>query len=475
MRSLETDIAYQAALDYLHGRIDYERATTIPYRRREFHLDRMRSLLTRLGDPHLSVPVVHVAGTKGKGSTAATIAAILTASGYRTGLYTSPHLDRVEERIAVEGRPCDSEQLVALVDRVRGAVADLELELQADASSGRGPPLGPTYFEITTAMAMVHFADQRLDAAVLEVGLGGRLDSTNVVTPLVSVITSISYDHMNQLGSTLDLIAREKAGIIKPGVPVVSGVVGDEACRAIDEVRQAQGCSISQLGVDFRYAYRAPRSLDQTALRGELDFHIRMSNLERHWANFELSLLGRHQAANAAVGLATVAELQRQGWRISEAEIRRGLINVRCAARVEVISRRPTVIIDTAHNEASVLSLLKTLEESFSPGPRLLLFATTQDKQVREMLEQLLPRFDRVILTRYTNNPRGFPLDALEIMATEIGGGQIEVASTPAHAWDLIKRSTTPEHLVCVTGSFFLAAEIRRLLAERGTPVGSGN
>ena len=205
-------LSYDAALEFLLGRIDYERTTAVPYCRREYRLDRMRELLNRLDDPQRTYPIVHVAGTKGKGSTAAMIAGILTAAGYRTGLYSSPHLDRMEERVAIDGQSCSSGELVELIERVWPAVS--AMDRCADQGDGPGRP---TYFEITTAMALVQFARRAVDAAVLEVGMGGRLDSTNVCPTIASVITSISFDHTKQLGNTLESIAREKAGIIKPG------------------------------------------------------------------------------------------------------------------------------------------------------------------------------------------------------------------------------------------------------------------
>jgi dihydrofolate synthase/folylpolyglutamate synthase len=460
---------YQAGLDFLLGRIDYERATIVPYHRRAFHLERMRDLLARLGDPHKSLKVVHIAGTKGKGSTAAMIATMLSAAGYRTGLYTSPHLDRIEERLVIDGQPCLPVEFVKLLDRVRPAVEAMDRDRRSEVGDPKSEIVGPTYFEITTAMAFLHFAERKTDIAVIEVGLGGRLDSTNVVTPLVSVITSISFDHMKQLGSTLEAIAREKAGIIKRGVPVVSGVIGDEPRRAIEEVRRKQGSTLAQLDVDFDFDYRPPHELDSTAGRGQIDFRLRRSASEEKLPNVELALVGRHQAANAALALATIAELNHHGWKIPEPAIREGLAQTRCPARIEIVSRRPTVVIDTAHNLASICSLIETLEESFAARRRILLFAATQEKQVRQMLEILLPRFDRVVLTRYWNNPRGLPLEQLAAMARKISSAAQEVVPTPSEAWRRVRQITTPEHLICVTGSFFLAAEIRHEIAAEQT------
>jgi dihydrofolate synthase/folylpolyglutamate synthase len=311
-------------------------------------------------------------------------------------------------------------------------------------------------------MALLHFADERVDMAVVEVGLGGRLDSTNVIQPLMSIITSISFDHMKQLGSTLSAIAREKAGIIKPGVPVVSGVMNPEARQSIEEVRRRQNSPLIQLGEDFDYRYRPPRDLDHAASSGEMDFLVSADCDSPRYEQLQLSLIGRHQAANAAVSLAAIEQLHLAGWRIPESAIRRGLAKVRWPARVEIVQRRPTVVLDAAHNAASIASLLQTLDESFSPSaPRLLIFATTQDKQVREMLELLLPRCDRVLLTRYTMNPRSVPIEELATLAAEISPTPNERCETPVAAWRRARELATPAHLICATGSFFLAAELR--------------
>ena len=222
------------ALQFLLGRENYERWQKMPYDPARMGIERMRQLLEAIGSPQENLPIVHVAGTKGKGSTAAMIAAALSAAGYRTGLFTSPHLERIEQRIAIDGQPCTAEEFTALLELLRPAVDTLDRR----AAEGRS---GPTFFEIVTAMAFLHFSRKKVQAAVLEVGLGGRLDATNVCQPTVSVITSISFDHTQQLGNTLAAIAGEKAGIIKPGVPVVSGVVQVEARNVIRQACQKTG------------------------------------------------------------------------------------------------------------------------------------------------------------------------------------------------------------------------------------------
>ena len=246
-----SDADRDAAEQFLLSRIDYERAATIPYQR-DFKLDRMVRFLAKLGNPHVGLKVVHIAGTKGKGSTAAMIASVLSAAGYRTGLYTSPHLEHVEERIRIDNVQILADSFVELIERIRPVVTELDDE----AAQETPPSQGPTYFEVLTAMAFVYFADHHVDWAVLEVGMGGRLDSTNVCHPAVSVITSISFDHTKQLGTTLGEIAAEKAGIVKPGVPVVSGVVEDEPREVIRHVAAQHGCRLVERTIDFYAQYR---------------------------------------------------------------------------------------------------------------------------------------------------------------------------------------------------------------------------
>jgi dihydrofolate synthase/folylpolyglutamate synthase len=407
------------------------------------------------------VPIVHVAGTKGKGSTAAMLGAILTAAGYRTGVFTSPHLERIEQRMAVDGRACSSEELVGLLDRIKPAVEAMDREVPP----GDPDEIGPTYFEITTAMALLHFSRYKVDIAVLEVGLGGRLDSTNVCRPQVAVITSISFDHTRQLGTTLRSIAREKAGIVKAGVPVVSGVIDEGPREVIREICRRRGCRLVELGVDFDFDYGPPSHLERAPAVGRLDFRRTAEGYT--YRHLPLRLLGYHQADNAAVALATLAELGQGGWEIPEEAIRTGLAEVVCPARVEVVARRPAVVLDVAHNLASVRALVRVLDESFSVARRLLVLAASREKDLHGMLAHVLGWFDEVIFTRYLDNPRAVPPEQLAALARELTGTSYAIRPGPADAWDAIRAQASPEDLICVTGSFFVAAEIRRHLTAQ--------
>src|SRR4051794_39700617 len=282
--------AYQDSLDYLYGRLNYE-TLGMPQAPAELQLGRMRRLLRRLGEPQDSLRIVHVAGTKGKGSTSAMIAAAVSASGVRTALFCSPHLHRLEERFSIDGRPATAEELVALTDAVRPVVAEL------DAADPHPRQRGLTFFEITTAMGLLHFARRKVGVAVLEVGLGGRLDSTNVVRPVVSVLTSISYDHTRLLGSTLHAIATQKAGILKRGRPAVSGVRDPEARAAIVALAGQRRSPLYEIDRDFRYEYLPPTP---PLLRPEAG-RISVGTWRGDWGTLDLPLHGPHQARNAAV------------------------------------------------------------------------------------------------------------------------------------------------------------------------------
>lgn len=476
----------RAGRAFLLARIDYERSSSGAEALRSLKLDRMRELLAALGNPERHLRVFHIAGTKGKGSTAAMLAAMLTAAGHRTGLFTSPHLHQVEERLQIDAQACSSGDFLDLVDQVRPVVE------QMDRASALG---GPTYFEVTTAVALLHFVRQAAQAVVLEVGLGGRLDSTNVCLPEVTAITSISFDHMQQLGATLPAIAAEKAGIVKPGVPLVSGVRDPAAAAVIEAICQDRGSVCWRLDREFGYRYHAPRNLEIAENLASMDYW-RARGADRHWQQgLGLALLGEHQAANAAVALTMAGLAVDQGWKIPAAACQVGLENVNWPARLEVVRRRPTVIIDAAHNGASIDVLVRTLDESFRVRRRILIFATTQDKEVEVMLARVLTAFDCVLLTRYRNNPRGVPVAELARLAAMIrvtpattrgteraardtiktrlpgaegNGGTdrlavVESWATPAEAWHRAFELAAPEDLVCVAGSVFIAAELRRL------------
>jgi dihydrofolate synthase/folylpolyglutamate synthase len=457
--------AYQESLDFLYSRLNYERLG-MPRVTTELRLGRMRRLLRRLGDPQQDLRIIHVAGTKGKGSTAAMLAAVLSASGVRTGLFCSPHLHRLEERFAVDGRSATSEDLVALTDAVRPAVAEL------DAGDPHPRHRGLTFFEITTAMGLLHFARRQAGAVVLEVGLGGRLDSTNVVRPVVSVVTSISYDHTRLLGNTLEAIAGEKAGILKRGRPAVSGVRPAGPRAVIERIAQQRHSPLRQLDHDYSYVYRPP----VPPLLGPEAGRVAVKTWRTDWGELPLPLLGPHQAHNAAVALATLDVLSEAepALTVGRDTVLRGFSRLHWPARVEILGECPWMVVDGAHNVASAEALAETLLTCFPPTRRTLIFGTTRDKDLRGQLRALLPGFDTLIATRYIENPRSVPPEQIAAAIHELDGRDCLVTLEPSQALAAARRLTPTPGLICVTGSLFLAAETRALiLGHEPTPAGS--
>jgi dihydrofolate synthase/folylpolyglutamate synthase len=462
------------------GRINFERTAAIPYQERTLKLDRMRQLLTRLAQPDAGMKIVHVAGTKGKGSTAAMIAGIVTAAGFRSGVFSSPHLERIEERFSVDGVPCTADELVALANRLRNVVRAMDEE----AATEGDPSGGPTYFDVTTAMALLHFVERQVDMAVLEVGLGGRLDSTNVCLPAVSVITSISFDHMRQLGSSLAQIAREKAGIVKPGVPIVCGVTDPKPQSVIADVAREHGCRLIQLGRDYTFDYQrhatfhsvlAPQYSVPSSryFASGLNFCYRIPGQEHTLNSVSLAMRGQHQAANAAVALATIAEMRHQGWCISENAIRTGLSRSWIPGRVEIFPGDPRIVLDSAHNPASARALVEALAEMPRPSRRTLVLSVSTDKDVPAIVRELAPHFERFIATQYQENPRAMSAENLaehlHHEPSRLIPSTVTVCPTPVEAWNYVTQTSVADELISIAGSFYLAAEMRpNLLARAG-------
>lgn len=441
--------SYEQAIEFLFGRINYERVQAEAYSTSDFKLDRMRRLLELMDNPHEKIPVVHVAGTKGKGSTCSMLASMLKACGYDCGLYVSPHITAFEERIRVNGVQPTQAELVELVNRLMPIIVHM------DNLPGR---MQPTYFELATALAWQHFVDRNVSIAVLEVGLGGRLDSTNLCRPLVTVITNVSRDHTHVLGSTVRQISYEKAGIIKPKVPVVSGATHADALDMIEKVCAERGAPLKLLGRDF---FLQSRTVDDDG-----QVQIEATTATSKWSRIPVILRGPHQSSNATLALAVADELRLQNWSLPDEAIRAGMNRVDWPARVEVISRNPTVIIDAAHNWESARALVASLTEDSAPRKRILVFAATKDKDIAGILRQLLPNFHTVILTRYLDNPRGVPLSELSGLVDSMTTRPLHLAADPISAWTLAKQLASPNDLIVVTGSFFLVAELRETIAR---------
>ncbi len=450
-----------SALAWLDRRINFERAVPATASPGTFGLARVRRLLAAIGNPHHRFPVVHVAGTKGKGSTVAMLAAVLQAAGHRVGRYLSPHVDAIEERICVGGRPISAADLVRAFHVVIPAVERMDR-----AASRRGGS-GPTWFEVLTAVAFVHFARSRVDLAVLETGLGGRLDATNVSRPVLSIITSISLDHMHLLGSTIGQIATEKAGIIKRGCPVISSAVHPDARRVIEATAVRRRAPLVQLGRDFEATYLASDTSDPGSdplAPGHVAVTL-AGTAPGPSLLFPLAMRGAHQATNAAVVVLAARSLDARGFRVTDRAVAKGLGTASLPARIERIGEKPLVILDAAHNVASMESLVATLAPAAQTfHPTVLVFAASADKQIAEMLAVARGRFDHLVITRYATNPRAATVPQLVEACRQAGLPAPQVATAPAEALRLARSLATPRGMVCVAGSFFLAAEIRAVI-----------
>ena len=446
-------MSYEEALRFWFERINYEQKT--PHVG-DFKLDRMRRLLHLLGDPHQRLRLVHIAGSKGKGSTSAMLAAILQAQGFRVGLFTSPHLVAVEERIQVDGEPIGRTEIAALLAEIRSITnADFCREL--------------TFFEIGTALGFLHFVRRRADFGIIEVGLGGRFDSTNVCQPLLSIITSISFDHMQMLGNTLGKIAFEKAGIVKPMTPTISGLRESEAeaSEVIATVCRERRSPLLQLGRDLEFEYTPARITASEASASCVEVH----SPRRRWPRLAMRLIGEHQGHNAALAIAAVEELRTQGVSIHDAAVANGLANVVWPARMEIMSHRPIVLLDCAHNVASAQVLAETIRTSFPLGSgqarRILIFAGNRDKDLAGMLAVLTPNFDSIYLTSVHSTARRASVEELMELLPATERPKAIACGDSSDAWRQARLAASSDDLICATGSVFLAGELRPLMMER--------
>lgn len=443
-------MTYDEALKFWYGRINYEVRAARPG---DLKLERMRALLHLLGNPHDRLRLVHVTGTKGKGSTCAMLAAILQSAGYRVGLFTSPHLEHVEERMQVNRVPISRAELAARMDEVAPAVRHLEGDTDP-SDSGRLP--GLTFFEIGTALGFLHFCRRRCEIAIIEVGLGGRFDSTNVCNPLLSVITSIGYDHTSQLGNTLEAIAYQKAGIIKRRVPIISGVTQNGPQEVIRKIAGDLNAPLQELANNFHYDY----ALGPTGPR------LTVTTARGIYAELSLNLVGAHQAHNAAIAIAVCERLREAGFSISNRAVAQGLAKVQWPARIELVSERPATIVDTAHNVPSAEAFVDTLRRFFpATGRKVVILGVSSDKQYTEILRILSGYFDHFYLTKYSNNPRSVPPDKLATVLSEVAPERpFTIHPIAREALMTARSNAAPDDLLCVTGSVFLAGELRPLM-----------
>jgi dihydrofolate synthase/folylpolyglutamate synthase len=399
-----------------------------------------RALLDAVGRPYERYPVLHVGGTNGKGSTAAILASILREAGHTVGLYTSPHLVDFTERIRLNGEPVSSDDVVSLAEELRARIpVDVD----------------PTFFEFTTAMAFLAFARARVDVAVIEVGMGGRLDATNVVRPLVSVVTNVDLDHQRYLGDSVAAIAREKAGIIKPGVPVVTAASGT-ALAVLEERARADGAPLTVVGRDVRVEGDSPAVFSYRGVAGRID-------------NLTCPLLGRHQLTNAATALAAAELARAGGLSIPVEAIRHGVARVRWEGRLEVIRSRPRMVVDGAHNAAGAAALAEFLAAERAAGRirrLIVVFGILADKDLPAIIARVGALADEVVLTEPSYH-RAAPIDTLRDAASSLSAS-IRVAPTVADALADVESRLGPDDWCVVTGSLYTVGEVKAIYQGAG-------
>jgi len=397
-----------------------------------YKLERMERALALIGDPHLRLQAVHIAGTKGKGSVAAMLDACLRAAGYRCGLYTKPHLVNLTERTRINGAEMPAAVMLDYIERLRGIYDRAGLAL--------------TFFEFTVALMFLYFAEVAVDVAVIETGLGGRLDSTNVVRPLLSVITPIGFDHMDRLGYTIPAIAAEKGGIIKSGVPVVIGARDAQARLTLTSIAGQRQSAVFMIDREFSYRSHTPAH--------RLDYRGLGLGLE----DVQLALAGPFQHENAAIALAAVESLRAQGWKIEEDAIRYGLASVIWPGRFDIVSHKPLVVLDCAHNELATAALLDSIAAELGPQVKLrLVFGCLEDKQWERMALMLGPHLSDVVLTRVT--PKR-PLEPENLLPLFSRFAPTRIVRKPLEAIAQVMAEASADDVVVVTGSVYLVGEI---------------
>jgi len=435
--------SYEKAIEYLYERTDYEKQEHLRYNVTTFNLKRMEKLLSFVGNPHTKIHTVHIGGTKGKGSTATMLAKMLEANGYKVGLYTSPHVVHLHERIMVNSEMISETQMQDLMNRIYAPVEKL---------SKTDPP---TFFEIMTALAFMHFVDMAVDIAIVETGMGGRLDSTNVIMPKVVGITSLSIDHSQQLGATIDRIAEEKAGILKQGVPAVTVQQEPAAMQVLKSRALALNAPLSITGTDIDFSHRFETSREEGP-----HTRICLTTPTSKFEHLRVPLHGKHQAINCGLALAMLDKLKTLGFEIDNKKAAEGLHNVSLSGRMEMICEDPRIMIDAAHNAASIKALIHAIGQNIPYDSMVVIFGCNKDKDVRGMLEALQFGADKVVFTR-SNSPKAVPPDELAEMYTEICGKMCQTAASLGPALQLAKSAVSKEDLICITGSFYLIGQAK--------------
>jgi dihydrofolate synthase/folylpolyglutamate synthase len=434
---------YEDAIRYLFGRTDYEKEQHLRYNVTTFDLSRMERFLSLLGNPHRKIDTVHIAGTKGKGSTATMLAKMLEANDYKVGLYTSPHVVHLHERIVVNSRMISEPEMLGLMNRVYVPIEKVS----------KTNPL--TFFEIMTALAFMYFLDKAIDIGVIETGMGGRLDSTNVIQPKVVGITSLSIDHMQQLGSTIDSIAKEKAGVFKTGVPIVTVQQEPAAMQVLKSHANAVKAHLSITGQDIDFSHRFETSREHGP-----HTRICLTTPTSKFEHLRVPLHGRHQAINCGLALAMLDKLKSMGYSIDNEKAIEGLNKVSLSGRMEMICDDPRIMIDGAHNAASIQALMQAIGQHIPYDSMVVIFGCNSDKDIKGMLHNLQYGADKVVFTR-SNSVKAMSPHVLADMYTEVSGRMCQSADSLGEALQLAKSAITKEDLICITGSFYLIGQAK--------------
>ena len=435
---------YTQAAEVLDSCINFEKERSFQYPE-AFKLDRMRALAKEFGNPQNAFESILIAGSKGKGSTAAFLSSILRMENWKVGLYTSPHLSEVNERIQVNGLCINESRFVEFMSRLKKVLEEY---------SWKKDP--PTYFEVLTAMAFAHFKEMKVQVAVLEIGLGGLYDSTNIVSAKVAALTPISLEHTDKLGKTISKIAVQKCGIIKGREIVLSAPQSAEALSVIESACEEREASLYRVGKDIRIFER------------EFGEDYQKMDVRTPWGNFfdvEIRLLGQHQMENAALGVGLAMALgQKTRLNVSESAVRQGLLDAVWPGRLEKISEHPAIVLDGAHNVESVKKMLEGLKRHFHYSELIVIFAVSSDKDAEGMLAQIAPEAKHLLLTQF-NRPRAMPCRALPEKVPS-GGSKISIEENAEGALRSARSMAMPDDLILVTGSLFLVGEVRLMVRE---------
>lgn len=453
-RSTGPFVNHDAAIEFLNSTINIERVRPDKVSSEVWKLDRMRALMRQLGDPQNDLEIVHIAGSKGKGSTCNMLEGALQGCGYTTGVFTSPHLIDVRERVRVGGFPITEQAFDDALAECRSAAAEIE------KTHGK-----PTYFELLTALALVVFAQQAVDIAILETGLGGRLDCTNIVSPRIVGLTHIQLEHTQILGDTLEKIAAEKAGIIKPGCVAISVPQPDEVVEVFRTKADEVGATLQVLGQDVIYTQRF-----QSGIQSGPSGLICVGDEDSGFEHVTVPLMGMHQAPNCALALAIMIQLRQLGYDLSERGIVAGLAQIEHRGRLECVMERPRIYVDGAHTPDSVRSAIQAVAAHLDYDSLIVVFGCASDKDIPGMIEALSTGADKVIFTRASANPRAMDPEELKAQSLDANGVMCETAPTVKDA--INAAASVCDHaqdLILITGSFYVVGEAKQLIESRPT------